>query len=108
MKLARTSTVAAVIFLTLIAGSGRAEDVAGQPPPGAFVDVYIYACQPVEYDFAGVRQDLNDSATWVHDNLFLRTYDGSCRDFYFAEVVPRLEPGLRPRLMPATSSASKL
>ena len=66
-------------------------------PRAAFFEVYIHACQPVEYDFAGVRQELTKVAAWMYEELFVKEYAGSCRDFYFGEVVQRIVPTqLRP------------
>jgi hypothetical protein len=63
----------------------------GPNPRGPFVEAYVYACQPVEYDFAGGKHELSVVGRWIHDNLFLTEQRGSCRDFYVAEVAPRLE-----------------
>ena len=65
-------------------------------PGSAFVDAYVFACQPVEYDFAGVQAPLQGAALDVYEQLFVRTYGNSCRAFYFGEVVPRLDPDRRP------------
>jgi hypothetical protein len=72
-------------------------------PTSAFVEAYVYACQPVEYDNAGVREPLSQVADWVHGRLFLDQYNGSCRDFYFGEVVPRLDGELQPFFIPEQS-----
>ena len=81
-------------ILPMMAGTGALG--AGAEPRAAFVDAYIYACQPVEHDFAGVQQNLSEAAERVYDEVFRAAYLGSCRDFYYAEVVPLLEVDQRP------------
>lgn len=89
----------ATAIVATLSGAGG---LAGEPPPAtAFVDTYVYACQPVEYDFAGARVDLGSAAQQVHDNVFLGEYKGSCREFYFEEVVPRLPTDRRPLFLPS-------
>jgi hypothetical protein len=88
--------------LILLAGTQTLAETApiSIDPTGAFVETYIYACQPVEYDFAGMKQDLGLAAQSVHDSLFVGDYKSSCRDFYFEQVVPRLKPENRPYFIP--------
>jgi hypothetical protein len=70
-------------------------------PRAAFVDAYVFACQPVEYDFAGAREPLFGVARKVYEQLLLGAHDGSCRSFYLEEVVPRLDVEMRPYFLPA-------
>ena len=93
MERAKVLTPAAIGLLTAMVSTGTLAEAGADwsiQPPAAFVEAYVYACQPVEYDFAGVREALRDGPRQVHDKLFLAKYQGSCRDFYYGEVVPRL------------------
>lgn len=93
MKRAKVLTPAAIGVLTAMVGTGTPAETGVDGllhPSAAFVEAYVYACQPVEYDFAGVREALKDASRQVHDELFLVEYHGICRDFYYGEVVPRL------------------
>jgi len=60
----------------------------------------VFACQPVEYDFAGLRAPLSDAASQVYEQLVLDRYGDNCRSFYFEEVVPRLAKDQQPHLLP--------
>ena len=103
MKRAKVLTPAAIGLLTAMVSTGTPAETGidwSLQPPAAFVEAYVYACQPVEYDFAGVRDPLKDTTRQVHDRLFLAEYGGSCRDFYYGEVVPRLAPERQPFFLP--------
>jgi hypothetical protein len=103
MKRANIITPAAIGLLTAMVSTGTPAETRADwslQPPAAFVEAYVYACQPVEYDFAGVREPLEDASRQVHDKLFLVDYDGSCRGFYYGEVVPRLAPERQPFFLP--------
>ncbi len=97
-----------VLTLTLCASPGLANSVAGADsgdsrlgwPKAAFIDAYVFACQPVEYDFAGSRAPLSDAARQVYEQVVLDRYGDNCRSFYFEEVVPRLAKDQRPHLLP--------
>ena len=92
---------AAGALLAAIGISVFAEKAYGTlQPPAAFVDAYVYACEPVEYDFAGVGHDLSDAGRQVYDDLFLKEHGGSCREFYYGELVPRLDVADRPYFLP--------
>jgi hypothetical protein len=102
MRLERVVAASVGTFLVGTAMGAFAESTASETTKAhaAFVEAYIYACQPVEYDFAGIRAHLNEAATQVYDWLFLVEYGGSCRDFYFEVVVPRLEVERQPYFLP--------
>ena len=103
MKRAKVLTPAAIGLLTAMVSTGTPAETGidwSLQPPAAFVETYVYACQPVEYDFAGVRDPLKETARQVHDRLFLAEYGGSCGDFYYGEVVPRLAPERQPFFRP--------
>ena len=55
-------------------------------PREVFLEVYIYACEPVEYDFAGAKPALTSAGAWMYNELFGKKYASSCRDFYFEEI----------------------
>jgi hypothetical protein len=103
MKIVALSLAAA----GLLAGIAPVPALADAPidwttqPRAAFVAAYVFGCQPVEQDFAGAREPLNTSAARVYDELFVSQYREDCADFYFKEVVPRLDPDLRPHFLPA-------
>ena len=91
MTLPGLMIAAAGTLVALTSTSALAEVASlGPNPKGPFVEAYVYACQPVEYDFAGGRHELSVVGRWIHDNLFLVEQQGNCRDFYVAEVEPRL------------------
>lgn len=96
MTISRMAIAGAVLALSGTAILAESSKVSMPRPAGAFLDAYVHACQPVEYDFAGVMHNLDEEAKRIHDDLFLGEYGGSCRDFYFGEVVPRLDPERRP------------
>jgi hypothetical protein len=103
MKRAKVLTPAAIGLLTAMVSTGTPAETGADlslQSSAAFVEAYVYACQPVEFDNAGVREPLNQVADWVHGKLFLDRYNGSCRDFYFEEVVPRLDVELQPFFIP--------
>jgi hypothetical protein len=92
MPLPRKTITALVALVAFTSTQAVAETASlGSSPRGPFVEAYVYACQPVEYDFAGARYELSVVGRWIHDNLFLTEQRGNCRDFYLAEVAPRLE-----------------
>jgi hypothetical protein len=94
------ATVGALAAMVAASAWAETKEYWSLQPKAAFVDAYVFACQPVEYDFAGVRDPLKGMALKVYEQLFLGEYHDSCRDFYFEEVVPRLDPDLRPQLFP--------
>jgi hypothetical protein len=97
------SMVAAAGIVMALWGPGAvAANPAVSTHQGAddLMEVYIYACQPVEYDFGGVRIDLDEAATLVHQESFLTDHGGSCREFYFGEIVPLLDPERWPFFLP--------
>ena len=105
MKRAKVLTPAAVGLLTAMVSTGTPAETGADrslQSSAAFVEAYVYACQPVEYDFAGVREALNDASRQVHDKLFLLEYHGICRDFYYGEVAPRLALERQPFFWPST------
>jgi hypothetical protein len=65
------------------------------------IEVYIYACEPVEYDFGGAKPALSIAAAWMYDELFVAKYASSCRDFFFEEVsyLLRMVPPAPARLV---------
>ncbi len=69
-------------------------------PKAPFVEAYVFACQPVEYDFAGAQEPLRGVAIKIYEQLLLGEYDDNCSSFYFNEVFPRLDANLRPHLLP--------
>jgi hypothetical protein len=101
----RTSVLAIVIGM--LPGLGDAASLVESATSeerewrAAFVAAYVDACQPVEYDFGGARESLSSTAVAVRDEIFTRIYGGSCRDFYFNEVVRRLEVDQQPYFIPA-------
>jgi hypothetical protein len=100
---ARVTIATMIGALPAVIGAGAPAESAeywALQPAAAFVEAYVYACQPVEYDFAGVREPLNEVPGRVHDELFLGRYNGSCRAFYFQEVVPRLDGERQPFFVP--------
>jgi hypothetical protein len=100
MNVTKTMRVAgaAGVLLASLATGARAETAAdwSQQPKAAFVEAFVFACQPVEYDFAGARDPLKPTALAIYERLFVGTYHSNCRDFYFDEVVPRLDIDQRP------------
>ena len=102
MKTARMIMATVGVLPAMVTGSALAESVEdwSLQPKAAFVEAYVYACQPVEYDFAGAREPLTEVGRKVYEQLYLGAYKGSCRSFYFEEVVPRLDVDLRPYLLP--------
>jgi hypothetical protein len=97
-----------ILAVALCASAGLANDPARADsgaggldwPNAAFIDAYVFACQPVEYDFAGSRAPLSDAARQVYEQVVLDKYGDDCRSFYFEEVVPRLAKDQRPRFLP--------
>jgi len=92
-----------VLTVTLCASAGLANTVVGADseanwPDAAFIDAYVFACQPVEYDFAGSRAPLSDAAHQVYEQVVLDKYGDNCRTFYFEEIVPRLPKDQQPHL----------
>jgi hypothetical protein len=55
-------------------------------PRVVFLEVYIYACEPVEYSFAGAKPELTEAGAEMYRELFIKKYASSCRDFYFEEI----------------------
>ena len=56
-------------------------------PREVFLEVYIYACEPVEYDFGGgAKPELTEAGVTMYNELFVKKYASSCRDFYFEEI----------------------
>jgi hypothetical protein len=56
-------------------------------PREVFLEVYIYACEPVEYDFGGgAKPQLTEAGAKMYSDLFVKLYASSCRDFYFEEI----------------------
>jgi hypothetical protein len=55
-------------------------------PREVFFEVYIYACEPVEYAFAGAKPELSQAGAEMYRELFIKKYASSCRDFYFEEI----------------------
>ena len=103
MKHAMTVIPAAIGLLTAMISTGTPAETRADwslQSSAAFVEAYVYACQPVEYDFAGVREALKDASRQVHDKLFLVEYRGVCSDFYYGEVEPRLPPERQPFFLP--------
>lgn len=103
MKPAKVLIPIAIALLTAAVSTGTPAETASDRtlrPSAPFVEAYVYGCQPVEYDAAGVREPLDDASRQVHDGLFLVDYRGSCRDFYYGEVVPRLAPEMQPFFLP--------
>lgn len=93
MKRTKVLTPAAIGLLTAMVSTSTPAETGvdwSLLSSAAFVEAYVYACQPVEYDFAGAKEALKDASQQVHDKLFLVEYRGNCRDFYYGEVVPRL------------------
>lgn len=102
MKLVRAMKVvhaAAMLLVTVATGFGaETTDDWSNQPKAAFMETYVFACQPVEYDFAGARDPLRPVALEIYEQVFVVKYDSDCRDFYFEEVVPRLDLDLRPHI----------
>lgn len=95
MKRAKVLTPVVICLLAAMVSTGTPAETGTDwslQPPAAFVEAYVYACQPVEYDFAGARDALGEISKRVHDELFLAQYQSDCRAFYYGEVVPRLAP----------------
>lgn len=95
MKRPKVLTPAAIGLLIATVSTGLHAETGADwslKSSAAFVEAYVYACQPVEYDFAGVREPLKDASQQVYDELFLVEYRGVCRDFYYGEIAPRLAP----------------
>jgi hypothetical protein len=91
----RTVTAIALLTLAVFAVApiaAKAPAVPAEPPLSTAFEVYVYACQPVEYDFAGAMPPLSEAAVSVHDELFANYYGNSCRDFYYGEIAWRLVP----------------
>lgn len=55
-------------------------------PREVFLEVYIYACEPVGYSFAGAKPELTEAGAKMYSELFVKQYASSCRDFYFEEI----------------------
>ena len=55
-------------------------------PREVFLEVYVYACEPVEYSFAGAKPELSEEGTEMYRELFIKKHASSCRDFYFEEI----------------------
>ena len=55
-------------------------------PRQVFLEVYVYACEPVEYSFAGAKPELSEAGAKMYNELFVKQYASSCRDFYFEEI----------------------
>ena len=56
-------------------------------PREVFLEVYIHACEPVEYDFGGgAKPELTEAGAEMYSELFVKQYASSCRDFYFEEI----------------------
>lgn len=78
------------------------------PTASSYMAAYVYACQPIEFDFAGVQLPIDPVATRIHSELFLAKYHGSCRDFYYAAVAPLLPGERQPYHFPADYPLSSL
>lgn len=104
MKITATMRAAGatIALLPVLATAAHAETAIdwSRQPKASFVEAYVFACQPVEYDFAGARETLKEAALEIYEQLFVGTYGSNCRDFYFDEVVPRLDVDQRPLLVP--------
>ena len=103
MKITTMMVAATICVLPAMAPASSLAETSGYwslQPRAVFVDAYVFACQPVEYDFAGNREPLVGIARKVYEQLFLGAHGGSCRGFYFEEVVPRLDVDMRPYFMP--------
>jgi hypothetical protein len=95
MKLQLSVLCAVTLTLTSLAIAPASAAMAGHwslQPRTDFFEVYIHACEPVEYDFGGVKLVLSPAAAVMHKDLFIKEYTSSCRDFYFEEIVPRTFP----------------
>lgn len=92
-------TAAAVASTSTSVLAEAVTDWSPEPIP-EIVEAYVFACQPVESDIAGVRQPLDEAAAKVYAELFVTKYDGSCRDFYYLEVVPQLDGEFQPFIIP--------
>jgi hypothetical protein len=71
-------------------------------PREVFLEVYIYACEPVEYDFGGgAKPGLTEAGAKMYSDLFVKVYASSCRDFYFEEIsfFQRMVPPAPDRLV---------
>jgi len=55
-------------------------------PREVFLEVYVYACEPVEYSFAGAKPELSEAGAKMHNELFVKVHASSSRDFYFEEI----------------------
>ena len=98
-----TLLVAAVAIVPIVSALPGKTVVSAEvegPPDAAYVAAYVHGCHPVEYDFAGAQQPLDEAAARIHDEIYLGAYKASCRDFYFREVAPRLDGELQPMFMP--------
>lgn len=91
------SLATAAAILAGAAGGVHAEDTVG---PSAFMDAYVYACQPVEYDFAGREQPLDETAQRIYDELYVGKYARSCLDFFYHEVVGFIDAERQPYFTP--------
>jgi hypothetical protein len=103
MKFVRVVLTVALSASPALADSGARADSRENwmdRPKAAFIDAYVFACQPVEFDFAGSRAPLSDAARQVYQQGVLDKYGDNCSSFYFEEVVPRLAKDQRPRLRP--------
>lgn len=61
-------------------------------PRVAFHEVFAYYCAPAQVELASIGEPApTGDAQVVYEGLFVGTYGGSCRDFYFREVDRRID-----------------
>ena len=89
MNIKRIVLAAALVSMPALAVAPASAERAAfwyLQPREVFLEVYIHACEPVEYDFAGAKPELTDAGARMYNELFVKQYASSCRDFYFEEI----------------------
>ena len=89
MNIKRIVLAAALVSMPALAVAPASAERAAfwyLQPRAVFLEVYIHACEPVEYDFAGAKPELTSAGAWMYNELFVKQYASSCRDFYFEEI----------------------
>lgn len=89
MNIKRIILAAALVSMPALAvapASAEREAYWYLQPRAVFLEVYIHACEPVEYDFAGAKPELTNAGATMYNELFVKKYASSCRDFYFEEI----------------------
>lgn len=88
-RITAATVLGAVLAMSAVPASAESALRVGQLPRAVYFEVYVHACEPVEYDFAGRKLELSEAGALVYDELFVGRHANSCGDFYWDEVASR-------------------